>query len=158
MKLLLLLVIFTGFTSNITADNSCSCYSGISGNASLKKKVKYELKKSKAVFSGEVTEINEIQSGVYKGNLEIKFKVINSWKKIKEEIVSVITEPSTKATTPPYVISCGYTFQVGKTYLVYIESQSGENFLTGICSRTRKLIDATEDLEILGKGVAIVRG
>ena len=45
---------------------------------------------------------------------------------------------------------CGYQFRKGETYLVYASrGADGRQLLTGICSRTRPVSDASEDLEFL---------
>jgi hypothetical protein len=44
---------------------------------------------------------------------------------------------------------CGYKFQVGKTYLVYAHCDPSGTCYTGICSRTRAITDAAEDLRYL---------
>ncbi|MET0647277.1 MAG: carboxypeptidase regulatory-like domain-containing protein, partial [Pyrinomonadaceae bacterium] len=45
---------------------------------------------------------------------------------------------------------CGYTFEVGKQYLVYgYDSKAGGRIGTGICTRTRPLSEAADDLKFL---------
>ena len=45
---------------------------------------------------------------------------------------------------------CGYAFQPGETYLIYANSnQATGAYSTGICSRTRPISQATEDLGYL---------
>jgi hypothetical protein len=45
---------------------------------------------------------------------------------------------------------CGYDFQIGETYLVYASNDEfGDYFVTGSCTRTRRLSDAGEDLAFL---------
>ncbi len=46
---------------------------------------------------------------------------------------------------------CGYSFQVGETYLVYAseEDEGSNEYATGSCTRTRRLSDAGEDLAYL---------
>ena len=45
---------------------------------------------------------------------------------------------------------CGYDFQKGETYLIYADlDEETEIMETGICSRTRRVSDAGEDLEYL---------
>jgi hypothetical protein len=45
---------------------------------------------------------------------------------------------------------CGYSFQLGETYLVYADSDEDSNVLsTSSCTRTRRLSDAGEDLTYL---------
>jgi hypothetical protein len=57
---------------------------------------------------------------------------------------------------------CGYQFRKGESYLVYASrGPDGKRLLTSICSRTRPVSDASEDLEFLrglgarGPGVSI---
>ena len=44
--------------------------------------------------------------------------------------------------------ACGYPFQVGEQYVVYAEESAG-GLRTSLCSRTRRVEDAHEDLTIL---------
>ncbi len=46
---------------------------------------------------------------------------------------------------------CGYSFQVGETYLVYAsdDDEGSDVYATGSCTRTRRLSDAGEDLAYL---------
>ncbi|HEU0251536.1 MAG TPA: carboxypeptidase regulatory-like domain-containing protein, partial [Pyrinomonadaceae bacterium] len=44
---------------------------------------------------------------------------------------------------------CGYNFQVGQRYLVYAYLNRNNRLTTGICSRTTRYSQATEDLEFL---------
>jgi hypothetical protein len=142
--------ILTLLPSAAKAQDTCGCLSYIPNNASLSQKVKHERKRSKAVFTGEVLQIDKLQSGFFQGNLSVTFKVKESWKRVKGRTVSVITSPS--------AANCGYNFQVGESYLVYVEYLSGENMLTSFCSRTRRILDAVEDLNVLGKGKIIREG
>lgn len=49
---------------------------------------------------------------------------------------------------------CGYGFRKGETYLVYAYTGAdGKTLATGICTRTRSIADAAEDLEFL-RGLA----
>ena len=48
---------------------------------------------------------------------------------------------------------CGFSFRAGQTYLVYATGRR-EALHTSICSRTRPLEEATEDLEALGMPMA----
>jgi len=138
--------------STTKADQGCSCLGFVPDDASLSRKVEFERKHSKAVFTGEVLEIVKRQSPPFEGYLEVKFKIKESWKKVKGKTVSILTEAPNIATEPPFYKDCGYEFKVGESYLVYVERQSGTNLLVGICSRTRKLSEATDDLKVLGKG------
>jgi hypothetical protein len=49
--------------------------------------------------------------------------------------------------------ACDYTFDVGKSYIVYAYLNTETNrFGTSICLRTKPLEDAAEDLKYLGQG------
>ncbi len=100
------------------------------------KSVKYALKKSTAVFSGEVLEI---RSGV--NFLQARFRVERSWKGVEAEEVFVSTDGS--AESPHY--------RVGEKYLVFAGIRNGKLY-TGSCSRTKRLEYGEEDLQQLGEG------
>jgi hypothetical protein len=56
----------------------------------------------------------------------------------------------TSVFTPGSGPACGYQFKQGERYLVYATRQvNGTELVTGICSRTRPLADAAEDLRFL---------
>lgn len=77
------------------------------------KSVKGALKKSTAVFSGDVLEI---RSGV--NFLQARFRVERSWKGVEAEQVSVLTENT--AESPHY--------RVGEKYLVFAGIRDGKLF------------------------------
>lgn len=97
--------------------------------------VKGTLKKSVAVFSGEVLAVT---SGPY--FLQARFRVKRSWKGVDTEEVLVSTDGS--AESPHY--------RVGEEWLVFAGSMNNGLF-TGICSRTKRLEDAERDLQQLGE-------
>ena len=100
------------------------------------KSVRGTLKKSTAVFSGEVLEI---RSGV--NFLQARFRVERSWKGVEAEQVSVLTENTAESTH----------YRVGEKYLVFAGIRAGKLF-TADCSRTKRLEYAEEDLRQLGEG------
>ena len=100
------------------------------------KSVKETVKKSTAVFLGEVLET---KSGI--NFLQARFRVERSWKGVEADEVLVITDGS--AESPHY--------RVGEKYLVFAGIRDGKLF-TGMCSRTKKLEYAQGDLEQLGEG------
>ncbi len=100
------------------------------------KSVKGALKKSTAVFSGEVLEIT---SGV--NFLRARFRVERSWKGAEAEEVFVLTDSSIES--PHY--------RVGEKYLVFAGISNNKLF-TGSCSRTKRLEYAEGDLQQLGEG------
>ena len=49
---------------------------------------------------------------------------------------------------------CGYVFEVGKTYLLYLHGPDNEGYyVTGICSRTAHESDALDDIKVLDSAV-----
>jgi hypothetical protein len=90
-----------------------------------------ELQRVGAVFSGEV--IRADREG-------IEFKVEKIWK-----------GPRAKKVTMNHELSdCTYVFVLGKKYLVYAYGKG--SFSTSICTRTRRLDNASDDLKELGEG------
>jgi hypothetical protein len=92
-----------------------------------------EFQRMDAVFSGEV-----ISLGLRSAKAE--FKVEKVWK-----------GPSAKKIALKYIGSdCTYPFVVGKKYLVYA---SGKEILeTHVCTRTKELDKASDDMKVLGEG------
>jgi hypothetical protein len=90
-----------------------------------------------AVFIATVTSID-----VHQINREVHLKVASAWKGAKcGELV---------LTTGLNDADCGFAFQEGKSYLVYAYGEPGK-LATGLCTRTRPLSKADEDLAALGK-------
>ncbi len=72
--------------------------------------------------------------------LRVAFDAVVSFRGIQASNVSVLTAGSGPA--------CGYSFKQGERYLVYASrSTEGAELATGICSRTRPLAEATDDLQ-----------
>ena len=139
---ILVLTTFSGVS--MRRESVCSCLSRVATDASLSRKVRHERGNSKAVFSGQVLDIVERKTGGSSENV-VTFRVIESWKRVRTKTVKVVTPHPTPA-------SCGYDFQVGESYLVYVQIADDNELWTGICSRTMELAKATEDLQILGRG------
>jgi hypothetical protein len=98
-------------------------------------KPKEELQRADAVFVGEV-----IGSKTENGSRIFEFKVERFWKGAITKVVSVGSE----------VGNCRYIFGVGEKYIVYARGK--ETLLTSICTRTKNLGAASEDLKDLGEG------
>jgi hypothetical protein len=92
-----------------------------------------ELQRMDAVFSGEVIS-GDLRSA------KVEFKVEKVWK-----------GPSAKKIALKYIGSdCTYPFVIGKKYLVYA---SGKEILeTHVCTRTKELDKASDDMKELGEG------
>jgi hypothetical protein len=107
-----------------------------------------ELKRATAVFSGKVLEAKRHkQSADLFASVEVVFEVEKVWKGVDEKTVSIFTSSQSSA--------CGYRFKEGRTYLVYAHGIAEGRLATSICSRTRRLKDAREDLKELGTGKGI---
>jgi len=76
------------------------------------------------------------------GAVRVEFGDVVAVRGTSTPIVSVVTAGSGPA--------CGYEFKPGQRYLVYANrTKDGKGLVTGICSRTRLLQDADEDLRFL---------
>ncbi len=103
-----------------------------------------------AVFAGTVRSISVADDGSplrpadaqIPGALQVEFEGVVPFRGIQASTVSVATAGSGAA--------CGYAFKQGERYLVYARRNSaGTGWVTGICSRTRLLADAGDDLQFL---------
>lgn len=101
-----------------------------------------ELKKARAVFVGEVVEVEERIDIDDEYRYIVKFKVERYWKGVKQpEIVILSNLP---------LGDCGRLyFEAGKKYLVYA---FGKQLIAYGCRRTARLASAAEDLNALGAG------
>ena len=100
------------------------------------KSVEEALKRSDAIFIGEVMKVNDGGSVQ-----EARLRVEQSWKGIETKEVTVL---ATHTAESPY-------YQVGKRYLVFASLQNGK-LITGSCSRTKRIEYAEEDIRQLGEG------
>lgn len=91
------------------------------------------LKTSDIVFTGEIVEIvNESSSKEEK----ITFKIESVWKRDVGETLTLTT----------YRQSCGFFGEVGDKYLIFAYKRE-ETFTTHMCTRTKSLDDAADDLK-----------
>ena len=106
-----------------------------------------ELARSTAVFSGKVIDVVEvpIDSGDFGlfPMFEVTVKVSRVWKGPLRRTL-VITTPMSSA-------SCGYHFEEGQEYLIYVD-EFEDRLTVFLCSRTQLLSAADEDLSVLGAG------
>lgn len=104
-----------------------------------------ELNNATAVFAGRVVSISSIDRSGVAPQLQVRFEVSKSWKGPAAQTIEVLTEESSA--------SCGVTFAEGGEFMVY--ASASEGFLnTSLCSRTRAVADADEDLAALGPASA----
>lgn len=137
-----IIVLFAAFVFDTNIAFACSCTYPASPA--------FELASADAVFSGTVTSIaapTVVQSGA--DPEKVHFNVSKVWKGNISETVDVVTAISSA--------SCGYAFETGNNYIVYAYKDSftehayGE-LTTQLCTRTKLLSEAQEDLSELGPG------
>jgi len=107
---------------------------------------KEALEGSAAVFSGKVLKI---EKGTEEYELAVTLSVDRQWKGIEGKEVVIYTAKDGA--------TCGYGFEKGKAYLVYAnkamrDKDKATYLSTGLCTRTRSLDLAAEDLKDLGEG------
>jgi hypothetical protein len=99
-----------------------------------------------AVFVGHVVSIDS--SGM--GGRFVQLAVVEAFRGFQLSQVTVVTGYSGA--------DCGYSFQMGESYVVYAHRTTTGQLGTSICSRTRPLAEATEDLGYLRSLAAIRPG
>ena len=105
---------------------------------------KEAMEKMAAVFSGKAVKLEADEKA---HEVHVTFEVSRVWKGEVGKTITVTTGGGT----------CGFRFHEGDGYLVYAYDQ-GEQLKTNICTRTRVLAHAKEDLEALGEGKAVDAG
>jgi len=120
-----------------------------------------ELKEAQAVFAGKVVRVREPRSKPVRNRrgrvvavrvsliAKISFEVAKVWKGPDKDTILVETMTGCCA--------CGYSFVEGEQYLVYAYGDGKNRLLASICSRTKRLEAAQEDLAELGEGKVPVR-
>jgi hypothetical protein len=102
--------------------------------------------KSSSVFSGRVTKISRPfwdRVGITRsGNHRVEFAVAKRWKGAQSKSAAVLTRLSGEA--------CGFPFQAGQEYLVYV-APGPEGIETGICTGTKSVAGAEPDMEQLDR-------
>lgn len=117
-----------------------------------------EMGKSDAVFAGRVIKIDMpvLEDGTFgAGSAKVTLEVSQIWKGLKSKTITVSTATNSAA--------CGFLcesaectagFREGSEYIVYASDYSSDGTLsTSICTRTKLLAEAQEDLSALGAGM-----
>jgi hypothetical protein len=104
--------------------------------------------RSDAVFAGRVIEIRPATG---KATLTVRFAVQQRGRGVDGDIVDVEAEPQNG-------FNCGFSFTVGQQYVVYASLQTTGQLMTGMCSRTRPLASAAEDLTFFSEVQGPARG
>ena len=97
---------------------------------------------SDAVFSGEVLSVERMSNAGQElfSSVRVRFKVLESWRGDVSNVVEIKTGMGGG--------DCGYSFRERQNYLVYAHARGG-GLITSICSRTRPLSQAAEDVAYL---------
>ncbi|HUK29632.1 MAG TPA: hypothetical protein VLV89_00870 [Candidatus Acidoferrum sp.] len=118
------------------AARACECMSGVS--------VCKAFANAPSVFAGRASKV-EIGSN---GGRTVTFEVLQAYHGVTERIIELTTGSGGG--------DCGYDFKEGANYLVYAYNGApplGEvgKLYTSVCSRTRPLAEAKDDLDYLSK-------
>ena len=135
----LCLVIFLVFVLKPMPTAACSC--------AMMPSPEEGFSNAQAVFSGEVIDIKE-NSGLLGGyGKTVLFAVKETWKGTNDAEVAITTGDGGG--------DCGVAFVVGQKYLVYAnlsDMYKEQSLSTTICSPTKELGAAIEDLAVFGQG------
>lgn len=102
-----------------------------------------------ALFEGRVLSVVEESPEGAMPYHRVTLAVVRAWKGLeREEQVEAITNTQSAA--------CGYPFTKDTSYLVYARESEGKLHVS-LCSRTKPMADAAEDLAVLGSGATPVR-
>ncbi len=96
-----------------------------------------------AIFEARVASVE-----VAEGTRHVHLDVVQTWLAAEHEHVEVVTAETEAA--------CGYSFEVGRSYLVYASGVESDAYRVSLCSRTRPMEDADDDRAMLGSGVVPV--
>jgi hypothetical protein len=98
-----------------------------------------------AVFEGRVLEVRApaADAGGHGASRSVRLQVVRAWKGIAGEQIEVATAVGSTA--------CGYDFAADQSYFVYAANRDGK-LAVSLCSRTRPMAEAGEDLRRLGMG------
>ena len=135
--------LFAGITIVMTAFGVSACSCGSIPDVSV------ALDEAQDVFAGrvvalELVAIHDVDptSSFAPEHLKVTFAVHSIWKGEVEELTTVFTGFA--------CCICGFPFEIGEHYLVYTHASTDELTYTSICSRTKLLDAASDDLGILG--------
>lgn len=138
MKKTFLLIFILVFSTTKTF--ACSC---IEINESLTKKVEKAFTNSDLIISGKVIEVILVNTEKIKSSADpiiYKFEITKTIKgKLEKEVIEIASEESGA--------SCGYKFELGKSYLVYArksthfasKTKNEFDFVTSLCDRNLML-------------------
>lgn len=113
------------------------------GTQCNEEKASANLTRFASVFSGRVVEVDS-----FLGNSYAKFQIDRVWKGAMVKEAQLLIPIRSDVSKP-------LSFKEGESYLVYALTSDDEGiYSTSECTRTRKLADAKEDLDVLGEGLS----
>jgi hypothetical protein len=141
----LLLALFAAFAALFALPQVCFACSCLPPGPPLA-----ALAEADAVFRGKVVEMERMSEG--NRLLRVKIQVTSVWKG------AVTTE--TLVQTTDNSAACGFPFQIGGDYLIYADTSTADTpngppiapYTAHLCSRTRSIGQAADDLAALGPG------
>ncbi|MCC5854608.1 MAG: hypothetical protein JJU10_02865 [Idiomarina sp.] len=148
MKFKFIAILFLGFWLSIPAATACSCFPP---DADTERGIKAWLAEKGVVVVGEVLS-SELQRGTFGGEeIHYQVRVTEHW--LGEDASIKMSEVVTLA-TPAESTMCGARFARNTPYLIYaFPISDGDLLATNICTRTRRMERAKEDLAVL-RGIA----
>jgi hypothetical protein len=101
-----------------------------------------------AVFEGQVTGLSSPDPD----EVVVELNVVRTWKDANSEHITLRTHRESAA--------CGYPFELNTSYLIFADEAPRDSTDTGLsvahCSRTKPILEADDDLLVLGLGVVPV--
>ena len=115
-----------------TSAHACSCAGdGLPCDAAFR---------ADAVFVGHVLSIESSRGGGnFRLRAQVEIAVLEAFRGLLQPQVALVAEGS----------NCDYPFRMGETYVVYAYRLADGQLVTSICTRTRPVAQATEDLTYL---------
>ena len=135
-RLLLFICAFAFYLVDTGSARACSC--------SAPATTAEALQRSTAVFRGRVVKISVpsldwiglTRTGAHR----VKFEILKQWKGPSAETTVVVTRLTGEG--------CGFPFEEQKEYLVYVVAEH-KHIQSGICTGTKSIADAEEEMEAL---------
>ena len=141
MNYLAVLPIFVALSIYGSEALACTCLAPIGPAGGLKR--------STAVFRGRVSTISRPfldRVGLKNsGGYWVGFEVAKQWKGAASKSADVFTRLTGEA--------CGFPFELNKEYLVYVVTEP-RDLQTGICTGTKNIADAEQEMKQLDEMVA----
>jgi hypothetical protein len=138
LAILTLMVVVVSSVATAEPAQACTCSAPASAGDALKR--------SESAFRGRVIDISLPffdRIGLTKtGSHQVEFEILKQWKGARSKSTVVITRLTGEC--------CGFPLEENKEYLVYVVTEP-KDIQTGICTGTKNIIDAEQEMEQLDK-------